>query len=172
MYRNTDWYEALDFAYDMSIPNVGHLDPQQGGCCTVLPFFVGKILELPLTTTQDYSLFYMLNDYSTRLWKEQISLIREKHGLISFIIHPDYTIDRAERALYTELLRCLSEMRSQGETWIALPGEVDTWWRLRHEMSLVKAGNTWCIEGKGSDRARLAYAVLERDTLRYELPPQ
>ncbi len=55
MYRNLDWYDAYEFSYDMSVPNVAHLEPQRGGCCTVMPFFVGKILELPLTTTQDYS---------------------------------------------------------------------------------------------------------------------
>jgi hypothetical protein len=89
LYRNIDWYDALDFSYDMSTPNVAHLDPQRGGCCTVQPFFVGKILELPITATQDYTLFHILNDYSIRLWKQKISLISEKDGLISFIIHPD-----------------------------------------------------------------------------------
>ena len=36
LYRNLNWYDALDFEYDMSVPNVGHLEPQRGGCCTVL----------------------------------------------------------------------------------------------------------------------------------------
>jgi hypothetical protein len=171
MYRNVDWYDALEFSYDMSIPNMAHLDPQQGGCCTVLPFFIGKILELPLTTTQDYSLFNILNDYSIRLWKEQISLIRKKHGLISFIAHPDYIIDPAARSVYSELLQYLSDLRSQGETWIALPGEVAAWWRQRSEMNLVKAGNSWRIEGEGHERARVAYAVLANDKLTYELAP-
>src|SRR5260370_961307 len=31
LYRNLDWYGALHFSYDMSVPNVGHLDPQPGG---------------------------------------------------------------------------------------------------------------------------------------------
>jgi hypothetical protein len=47
MYRNADWYEELETSYDMSIPNVAHLDPQRGGCCTVFPYFIGRILELP-----------------------------------------------------------------------------------------------------------------------------
>src|SRR5580700_9910875 len=78
LYRNLDWYDALEFSYDMSVPNVAHLDPQQGGCCTVFPYFIGKVLELPVTATQDYSLFHILNDYSTSLWKRQISLIQAK----------------------------------------------------------------------------------------------
>ena len=172
MYRNIDWYDALDFSYDMSIPNVGHLDPQQGGCCTVLPFSIGKILELPVTTTQDYSLFHILNDYSIRLWKEQISLIREKHGLVSFIIHPDYIIAKRARRVYAELLQYLSELRSQRQVWIALPREVAAWWRLRSELTLVKAGGSWRIEGSGKDRARLAYATLVDGKLAYELEPR
>ena len=71
MHRQQGWLGELEVVYDMSVPNMAHLDPQQGGCCTVLPYFVGKILELPVTTTQDYSLFHILNDYSMRLWKEQ-----------------------------------------------------------------------------------------------------
>ena len=72
MYREQDWFEAFEFSYDMSVPNVAHLEPQRGGCCTVMPYFIGDLLELPLTTAQDYSLFHILGDYSTTLWKEQI----------------------------------------------------------------------------------------------------
>jgi hypothetical protein len=168
LYRNIEWSDALDFAYDMSIPSVAHLDPQRGGCCTVLPYFVGKRLELPVTTTQDYSLFQILKDYSIRLWKEQISLIRQKHGLISVIVHPDYIISEEPRRVCTELFQYLADLRSQKETWIALPSEVDGWWRLRSGLVLVKAGRSWRIEGRGSERARLGYAVLENDVLTYE----
>ncbi len=171
MYRNTDWYDALDFSYDMSIPNMAHLEPQHGGCCTVLPFFIGKILELPLTTIQDYSLFHILGDYSIRLWKEQISRIRRKSGLISFIVHPDYIINQAARRVYAELLRYLCELQSRGETWIALPGEIAAWWRLRSELTLVDVGGFWQIKGEGSERATLAYAVLDNDRISYELAP-
>src|SRR5579863_10715728 len=45
LYRRQEWFDALEFAYDMSVPNVAHLDPQHGGCCTVMPYFVGDILE-------------------------------------------------------------------------------------------------------------------------------
>jgi len=169
MYRNVDWFDALDFAYDMSIPNVAHFDPQKGGCCTVFPFFIGKMVEVPVTTTQDYSLFHILKDYTTTLWKEQISRIREKHGLISAIVHPDYIIEKDARRVYTELLQFVCELRSQGETWIALPGEVASWWRLRSELNLVRRGQSWQIEGRGSERARLAYAVVHNDRLTYEL---
>lgn len=169
MYRNVEWYEDLDFDYDMSVPNVAHLDPQQGGCCTVFPYFIGNILELPLTTTQDYSLFQILNDYSIELWKTQVALIREKHGLMSFIIHPDYNIDRAPRTVYTKLLHYLAALQSQGETWIALPRDVAAWWRLRSKLKLVQVGGSLRIEGEGKERARIAYAVLRNGGLEYEV---
>jgi len=67
LYRNLDWFDALKFSFDMSVPNVAHLDPQRGGCCTVMPYFVGDILEIPVTTTQDSALFHLLNEYSLDL---------------------------------------------------------------------------------------------------------
>jgi hypothetical protein len=85
MYRNHDWYDVFEFSYDMSVPNVAHLDPMRGGCCTVMPYFVGKIVELPVTTAQDYTLFHILHDYSIDLWKQQLALVSGKNGLMSFM---------------------------------------------------------------------------------------
>ena len=169
MYRNQDWYDALDFSYDMSVPNVAHLEPQRGGCCTVMPYFIGKILELPLTTTQDYSLFHILDDYSIDLWKLQIDLIREQHGLISFITHPDYLVEARASSVYLDLLRYLSRLRDEAQLWMALPSEVDRWWRNRHQMRLVQQRDGWRIEGPGKERARIAYASLEGDRLVYTI---
>ena len=169
MYRNQDWYDAFEFSYDMSVPNVAHLEPMRGGCCTVMPYFIGKIVELPLTTTQDYSLFHILNDYSIELWKKQLALVRQKHGLISLIAHPDYLIDRRAREVYEMLLDYLRQMVSRERIWAALPGDVDGWWRARSEMKLVTRGNEWEIVGPEKHRARLAYAVLDEGRLVYEL---
>jgi len=169
LYRNLDWFEALDFSYDMSVPCVGHLEAQRGGCCSVMPFFIGKILELPVTTTQDYSLFHILNHYSIDLWKRQLALIMEKHGLASFIVHPDYILEHRARDTYKALLSYLSQLRSEGKIWIALPREVDHWWRERSQMRLSRRGNKWEIEGPGKERARVAYASLEEDCVVYHL---
>ncbi len=172
LYHNFDWYDALDFSYDMSVPSAGHFEPQRGGCCSVMPFFVGRILELPVTTTQDYTLFHILNQYSTDLWKRQVARIMERHGLASFIVHPDYLLETRAQDTYRSLLRDLADLRSQGRLWVALPGEVDQWWRARSEMKLVREGASWVIKGSGSDKARVAYAVRDGDRLVYELEPQ
>jgi len=163
MYRKQEWYDAFEFSYDMSIPSVGHLDPQRGGCCTVMPYFIRQILELPLTTTQDYSLFHILRSYSIDLWKQQVALLGESHGLMSFIVHPDYVIERRARKTYEALLDYLRELMCREHIWATLPGEVDRWWRARAQMNVVRKADGWVIEGPEKERARLAYAVLNDD---------
>jgi hypothetical protein len=169
LYRNVDWFSALDFAYDMSVPSVGSLEAQRGGCCSVTPFFIGNMLELPVTTTQDYCLFHILNQYSIDLWKRQIALISEKHGLANFIVHPDYVFKPRALDTYKELLAYLAELRAESKMWIARPGEVNDWWRERSQMRLVNHGDGWEIEGPGKERARVAYASLEGNQLVYRV---
>jgi hypothetical protein len=167
LYRRQKWYDALDFSYDMSVPNVAHLDPQRGGCCTVMPYFVGNLIELPVTTTQDYSLFHILREHSIELWKQQIELIRAKHGLISFIIHPDYIIDRKNRSTFEALLQYLKDLKAEKNIWTPLPREVASWWKERSNLRLVEVNGTWQIEGERKERARIAYATEKDGQLVY-----
>ena len=67
------------------------------------------------------------------------------------------------------MLEYLSELRAQGDAYIALPGEIAAWWKMRSEMKLVNVGDSWKIVGKGSERARIAWAVPVNDTIVYEL---
>ncbi len=167
LYRNQEWFNLLDFDYDTSVPNVAHLDPQRGGCCTVMPYFIGNLVELPVTTTQDYSLFHILNDYSVRIWEEQIRRILRKNGLINVIIHPDYITGSREETMYTRLLTMLDQRRRNENVWIALPRDVSNWWRQRSQMRLVQRNGEWHAEGPGSDRAVVAYAALDGNTVTY-----
>jgi hypothetical protein len=169
MYRMLDWYDAYEFSYDMSLTSVAHLEPKRGGCCTVFPFFIGKILELPLTTSQDYSVFHILGQYSIDLWKKQLDLIRRKNGLMSFLAHPDYLRDRQARKVYEMLLEHLRGMIDSEKIWMALPGEVDEWWRVRSQLKLVESRGQWRIEGPGAEKARIAFAVREGNRLVYEV---
>lgn len=169
LYRNTDWYDAFEFSYDMSVPNVGHLDPQHGGCCSVMPSFVGKLVELPLTCTQDHTLFNILDDYSMSLWKHQIGLIKANHGLITILTHPDYLLTAPALNAYQDLLGYLRELRDNNPVWTPLPREVATWWRQRSQMRLVLNDGAWQIEGPGKERARVAYARLTDDDVAFTL---
>jgi len=169
LYRKQVWFDELKFAYDMSVPNVAHLDPQRGGCCTVMPYFIGDILEIPVTTVQDYTIFNILGDFSTQIWREQTKLISEKSGLMSFIIHPDYVIKERERAVYEELLQHIAELSQQKSIWISTPSQVNQWWRQRAQMRLAKGPNGWMIENPGDDRGQVAYASLDGDRVVYEI---
>ncbi len=167
LYRNADWYNALDFLYDMSIPNVAHLDPQRGGCCTVMPYFIGKMIEVPVTCTQDYTLFHILKDFSLDLWKRQIELIRSHHGLVSILVHPDYIIESRAQEVYRSLLRYLAESREAERVWTPLPREVAAWWQQRNQMELICEDGVWRVEGPGKERARIAYACAAGENITY-----
>jgi glycosyltransferase involved in cell wall biosynthesis len=167
MYRNLLWYGDYEFSFDMSVPNVAHLDPQNGGCCTIMPYFIKDILEIPVTTIQDYSLFHILHQYSTDLWKQQIETIVAGHGLVSFIVHPDYVANSEPQRIYRELLTYARERCKQQGVWTTLPGEINAWWRQRHSMQLVANGKEWEITGEGKERARIAYANLQNGSLTY-----
>jgi hypothetical protein len=169
MFRRQDWLESFEVDYDMSVPNVAHLEPQRGGCCTVMPYFVGRVLELPLTALQDYTLFHILGDYSIERWEQQIQLILAQNGLLSFITHPDYLLTPRAEGTYRQLLARLRSLRETGRTWVVLPGELDEWWRNRQRMTLVADGQGWRIEGADSRRARVAWARLEGERVTYEV---
>ena len=171
LYRKPEWFGALDFAFDMSFPNVAPLDPQQGGCCTVMPFFIGNMLELPVTTVQDYTLFHVLSERSIELWKSQIDVVLKKNGLLSFIVHPDYVLQPDTLSVYKLLLRHLQGLCEKTSIWRAVPSEINAWWRARRKMSVVKDGASWRIVGEGSERAVLAYAKNVDGNIVYEISP-
>jgi hypothetical protein len=169
LYRRPEWYGDLDFSFDMSMPNVASLDPQRGGCCTVMPYFIGDILELPLTTIQDYSLFHVLNERSIDLWRTQVETILARNGLVSFIVHPDYLIESETQVVYRDLLSMLNGLRRREALWFALPNEINSWWRARSRMSVVKDKGSWRVVGEGSERAELAFAREVEGKIVYEL---
>lgn len=169
LYRRQEWFDALEFEYDMSVPNVAHLEPQRGGCCTVFPYFIGNILEIPVTAAQDYSLFHILNDYSMALWQKQIELICRRNGLVSFIVHPDYIVADHARQLYESLLQRINDLREPEELWVTPPGELNRWWRMRQRSTVVNSGSSWTIEGPANRHGQLAYAHLAGERIVYEV---
>jgi len=134
-----------------------------------MPYFIGSIVELPVTCTQDYTLFHILGDYSTELWKKQLALVRNNNGLINLIVHPDYIMEQRAQDTYKALLRHLAQLRAEGGIWTALPKDVAAWWRARSKMELVFEECKWRVKGPGSERARVAYASLAGDGVTYSL---
>jgi hypothetical protein len=102
----------------------------------------------------------------------QIDIIMKNNCLVSFLIHPDYIIDKRARDTYRALLSYLRQLRSEQRLWFALPGEVDQWWRARSKMRVIRRGGQWRIEGAGAERAKLAFAKVSGDHLEYEIDTQ
>ena len=134
-----------------------------------VPYFIGDVLELPLTTVQDYSLFHIIGDYSIGLWQKQIDLILKQHGLISFLAHPDYLLPGNALGVYKDLLTYLRALCQEKAVWTALPSEVNRWWRQRRAMSVVFEGGRWHVRGQGSERARVAFASVQNNLIVYTL---
>jgi hypothetical protein len=85
----------------------------------------------------------------------------EKHGLLNFIVHPDYIVNARERDIYKTLLAYLVRLREEKGVWTTTPRQVNHWWRQRAAMELVESNGQWQIEGEGRERARVAYASEE-----------
>ena len=83
------------------------------------------------------------------------------------------TSDHATRAialdLYERLLDYLGELRETGDTWVALPGDIDRWWRQRRGLRLDWRGNRWQVSGAGAERARVAFAYRDSGRIRYRV---
>ena len=101
-----------------------------GGCCSVWPFFVGPVVELPYTLPQDHTLLTLLRHRSPQLWLDQAAKIESAWGLIQCVSHPDpgYLGDADKRAVYAEFLQGMAERTN---VWRALPRDVAAWWRER-----------------------------------------
>jgi peptidoglycan/xylan/chitin deacetylase (PgdA/CDA1 family) len=129
-YRVIDWLADLPVAYDCSVPHSDPFEPQPGGCCSLWPFFIGDVVELPYTFPQDHTIFTLLGERSIELWRTQLERIERLNGLAQLVTHPDpgYLGDAPKRALYAEFLELV---RDRPGLWRALPRDVAAWWRRR-----------------------------------------
>jgi peptidoglycan/xylan/chitin deacetylase (PgdA/CDA1 family) len=165
-HRNADWMPELGALYDSSFPDTDPFEPQAGGCCSILPFFLGDMVELPITLVQDHTLWEILRQETIELWTRKSEWIAANGGLINLITHPDY-LDRPSRlGMYEEFLGYLA---ARPEGWHALPREVAAWWRTRSRLQLVEEGSEARIEGDGAERARIAWVRRDGEGVAFEL---
>ncbi len=142
--RKYEWLKNLPFEYDSSFPDTDPYGPQPGGCLSIFPFFIGNIVELPVTLPQDHTLFEILKEKDINIWREKVNWIEKMNGLALIIVHPDYFNKYVER-YYIEFLEFISDKKN---VWIAKPIEVCRWWRSRDESSLIlDKDNKFAIAG-------------------------
>ncbi len=150
--RNPDWMPALEVQYDSSFPDTDPYEPQPGGCCTIWPYFIGNIVELPLTMPQDHTLFEILGQNDISIWKEKADWIVSEGGLVLCNIHPDYIFVGNRLRLYEEFL---AHMRRKPAVWHALPRDVARWWRQRNASRLHRENGIPAVEGPAANRASI-----------------
>jgi peptidoglycan/xylan/chitin deacetylase (PgdA/CDA1 family) len=128
-HRVHEWLGELPVAYDCTVPLSDPYEPQPGGCCSVWPFFIGPVVELPWTLPQDHTLFTLLRR-GVEVWLEQAVALERAGGRVQCLTHPDpgYLGDADKRARYAEFLDAVAERPG---LWRALPRDVAAWWRRR-----------------------------------------
>jgi peptidoglycan/xylan/chitin deacetylase (PgdA/CDA1 family) len=167
-HRNADWMPELGALYDSSFPDTDPFEPQAGGCCSILPYFLENLVELPITLVQDHTLWEILRQDTIDLWRKKSDWIIANGGLINLITHPDYLDTPARLRMYEEFLEYLA---AQQGGWHALPREVAAWWLTRESLQCVEEGDDAHIEGEGAERAALAWAQPSADGVALELEP-
>jgi peptidoglycan/xylan/chitin deacetylase (PgdA/CDA1 family) len=166
MHRNVAWMHELGCVYDSSFPDTDPFEPQPGGCCSILPFFLRDLVELPITLLQDHTLFEILRQDSIGVWNSKIDWLTENHGLVNVLVHPDYVTSPRRLELYEELL---ANLKSRVGGWHALPREVASWWRLRALLERTFAGSA---PDDLPQWVTLAHAVLADERIEIETQPR
>lgn len=135
--RNGAWMRDLGCLYDSSFPDDDPFEPQPGGAGTVLPFFLGDVVELPITLPQDHTLVEILGLAPGPVWTAKADWIAARGGLVNVIVHPDYTRGARRLADYEHLL---AHLAARTDAWHALPREVASWWRGRTAVARGEVG--------------------------------
>ena len=165
--RNLEWIAAhIDVKYDTSCPTTEIHAPQPGGCCSVFPFMVGQMVELPFTMPQDHTLLTILKGEYDNIWSEVASQVLDQHGLVNIIVHPDYMLEPNDLAYYEAFLQWLRQR--ERNTWFALPREVAAWWRSRSQQQLYYGASGWKVDGPEAERTRIAHISVAGQDLLFE----
>jgi hypothetical protein len=164
--RNAEWMPDLGCLYDSSFPDTDPFEPQSGGCCSIFPYFLGDLVELPITLVQDHTLWEILRIRSIDPWRDKGDWLISQHGLINVIVHPDYISSPERVALYDQLLGYLRDRIDGERGWHALPRDVAAWWKGRSGLRVDGAGEAARVADGGdrsaAGRATVAWAY-ERD---------
>jgi peptidoglycan/xylan/chitin deacetylase (PgdA/CDA1 family) len=129
-HRVVEWLPELPVSYDGTMFHSDPYEPQPGGCCTLWPFRLGPLIELPYTLPQDHTLFTLLRERSAQTWLTLVDAIGGRYGLIHCLSHPDpgYLGESENRKLYVEFLDAVAE---RSGLWRALPRDIASWWHRR-----------------------------------------
>jgi peptidoglycan/xylan/chitin deacetylase (PgdA/CDA1 family) len=158
-HRRAEWMPELGAGYDSSFPDTHPFDAQPGGCCSIVPYFLGELVELPITLPQDHTLYELLREPDIGLWRDKAAWIAEHGGLVTVLVHPDYALTDERLRHYDALLAFLSRLDGG---WHALPRDVARWWRRRAALAAAVDGERAGPAAVAAAGAELCWAA-ERD---------
>ncbi len=156
--RNAEWMKVMRFEYDSSFPDTDPYEPQPGGCCWIWPYFLGNMVELPLTMPQDHTLYEILEHRNLSLWEQKADWLERIGGLVLINVHPDYITSDKRLQQYEDFLR---RMKQRAEMWHTLPKEIAKWWRDRDASRLVMRGGKPAVVGPLAGRAVLVRLMFD-----------
>jgi peptidoglycan/xylan/chitin deacetylase (PgdA/CDA1 family) len=148
--RRIEWLRELNFDFDSSLADSDPYEPQPGGCCSLFPFFLGTMVELPYTIPQDHTFLHLLRRDALPIWKAKARWVAAQGGMILTVTHPDYYGCEPYLARYEELLKQLCDLEGG---WRALPSQVAAWWRRRARMKIVVKSGSPTISGPSIEGA-------------------
>ena len=157
-HRRWEWMPMLGFDYDMSYSDTAPFEPQPGGCCSWFPFFIGSLVEIPITLPQDHTMFVVLDEADGTMWHDKSEVIRERGGMVHMLTHPDYLDEPARLDAYREFLQ---RHRDDATAWKALPRDVSDWWRRRAASHLERSGDGWRIVGPAANDGTVMFVDPE-----------
>ena len=167
-HRRAEWMPELGAMYDTSFPDTDPFEPIAGGCCSIFPFFIDGMVELPITLAQDHTWFEILGNRSISAWLLKSEWVIHHHGLINLIVHPDYMLDAERLQLYESFLLFL---KRQPGGWHALPREVAQWWKARAALdtgTVAARAGTW---DQAVARPTISHAREESGRVIFDLSP-
>ena len=150
LYHNLDWISDLDILYDSSTFDTDPFEPQPDGLGTIFPLWVSGnngqkgYVELPYTLPQDFTLFALMGEKDTKIWKRKLEWIAEKGGMALLLTHPDYmafgdkkySSDQYSVRYYEELLNYIKQKYDQ-EYWLILPRDMAEY--LKPKIKIIKS---------------------------------
>jgi len=119
---------TMSFDFDSSFADTDPYEPQPGGTCSLFPFHLSRLVELPYTLPQDHTLIHLLGRELVPTWIRKARWIASLGGMILTLTHPDYCGEGIYLQAYEELLDHLAQVAG---AWRALPSQVADWWRQR-----------------------------------------
>jgi hypothetical protein len=119
------------FRFDLSIPDTERGGPYGGiaGCGTVRPFWIGELLEIPLTMPQDFYLLNVERFSPTELadmWTRKMDWIAQLSGCAVVNAHPIW-INPTRPDIWGAYCSFLDLVAGRNDLWIATPSDIADW---------------------------------------------